>query len=135
MTPFALRRGLGSLKELKIVIADDTKVIREVVSRTLSRIEGFKVVGVAANGVETLELAREREPHLLVLDISMPFKDGVSVLEELRAEGSAVVIVMFTADQSPFARKACLDLGADYFLDKSELGELIEICSLHLSAL
>ena len=123
------------MKELKIVIADDTKVISSVVSRTLSRIEGFKVVGVAANGVEALELVREREPHLLVLDISMPFKDGIVVLEELRAEGSRVVIVMFTADQSPFARKACLDLGANYFLDKSKLGELIEICSLHLLAL
>lgn len=123
------------MKELKIVIADDTKVIRDVVSRTLSRIEGFTVVGAAANGVEALGLVREREPHLLVLDITMPFKDGIAVLEELRAEGSAVVIVMFTAEQSPFARKACLDLGANYYVDKSELGELIEICSLHLLAL
>jgi CheY-like chemotaxis protein len=126
---------LGSLKELKIVIADDSKVISDVVSRTLSRIEGFKVVGVAANGVEALGLVREREPHLLVLDLSMPVKDGIKVLEELRDEGSAVVIVMFTADESPFARKVCLDLGANYYVDKSKLGELIEICSLHLLAL
>jgi DNA-binding NarL/FixJ family response regulator len=126
---------LGSLKELKIIITDDSKVIRDVVSKTLSRIEGFKVIGVAENGAEALGLVREREPHLLVLDVSMPVKDGVAVLEELRAEGSAVVIVMFTADQSPFTRRACLDLGANYYVDKSELGELIEICSLHLLAL
>jgi len=126
---------LGSLKELKIIIADDSKLIRDVVSRTLSRIEGFNVIGVAANGVEALELVREREPQLLVLDITMPLKDGITVLDELRAEGSDLVIAMFTADQSPFARKACLDLGANYYVDKSELGELIEICSLHLLAL
>ena len=126
---------MGSLKELKIIIADDSKLIRDVVSRTLSRIEGFNVIGVAANGVEALELVREREPQLLVLDITMPLKDGITVLDELRAEGSDLVIAMFTADQSPFARKACLDLGANYYVDKSELGELIEICSLHLLAL
>lgn len=126
---------MGSLKELKIVIADDSKLISDLVSRTLSRIEGFRIVGWAENGVEALELVRECEPHLLVLDITMPVKDGITVVEELRAEGSAVVIVMFTADQSPFARKACLDFGANYYVDKSELGELVEICSLHLLAL
>ena len=126
---------MESLKELKIVIADDSKAISDVVSRTLSEIEGFKVVGVAANGAEVLRLVRERQPHLLILDISMPIIDGVAVLEELRAEGSSIVIVMFTADPTRFARKACLDLGANYFLDKSEISELIEICSLHLLAL
>ena len=123
------------MKELKIVIADDSKIIGEGVSRTLSRIEGLRIVGLAENGVEALELVRKHEPHVLVLDLFMPVKDGFGVLEELRAEGSAVVIVMFTADESPFARKACLDLGANYYLDKSQLGELIEICGLHLLAL
>jgi DNA-binding NarL/FixJ family response regulator len=126
---------LSSLKELKIVIAEDSKLIGNVVSRTLSRIEGFRIVGLAENGVEALELVRKHEPHVLVLDISMPVKDGFAVLEELRAEGSAAVIIMFTADESPFGRKACLDLGANYYVDKSQIGELIEICSLHLLAL
>ena len=59
----------------------------------------------------------------------------LGVLEELRAEGSAIVIIMFTVSPPPFARKACLDLGANYYLDKSQISELIEICSLHLLAL
>lgn len=126
---------MRSLKELKIVIAEDSKMIGNIVSRTLSRIEGFRIAGLAENGVGALELVRKHKPHVLVLDISMPVKDGIEVLEELRAEGSAIVIIMFTADESPFARKACLDLGANYYLDKSQLGELIEICGLHLLAL
>jgi DNA-binding NarL/FixJ family response regulator len=126
---------LGSLKELKIIVADDSKLIRDVVGRALSRVTGFRVVGQAENGIEALELTRTYEPHVLVLDISMPLKDGIEALRELRAENSAVVIVMFTADESSFARKACLDLGADYYLDKAQISELIEICSLHLLAL
>ena len=124
-----------SLKELKIVIAEDSKLLGNLISRTLSRIAGFRIAGLAENGVEALGLVRKHKPHVLVLDISMPVKDGIKVLEELRAEDSAIVIVMFTADPTPFARKVCLDLGANYFLDKSQLGELIEICGLHLLAL
>ena len=126
---------MGSLKELKIVIAEDSKLISDLLSRALSRIQGFRIVGVAENGVAALEMVRKREPHVLVLDISMPFKDGIEVLEELRAEGSTVLIIMFTASPPFFARKACLDLGANYYLDKSQISELIEICSLHLLAL
>lgn len=126
---------LGSLKELKIVIAEDSKLISDVLRKTLSRVEGFRVVGVAENGVEALGLVREREPHLLVLDITMPLKDGIEVLEELRAENTAVVIAMFTADSNLSSKKVCMDLGADYYLDKTQLCELMEICSLHLLAL
>lgn len=126
---------MGNLKELKIVIAEDSKLISDVLTRTLSGVEGLRVVGLAENGIEALELVREREPHLLVLDISMPLKDGIEVLRELRAENSATVIVLFTAESNPFAKKVCMDLGADYYLDKSQVGELVEICSLHLLAL
>jgi DNA-binding NarL/FixJ family response regulator len=126
---------LRSLKELKIVIAEDSKLLGNLISRTLSSIAGFRIAGLAENGVEALELVHKHEPDVLVLDISMPFKDGIKVLEELRAEDSVIVIIMFTANESPFARKACLDLGANYYVDKSQIGELIEICSLHLLAL
>ena len=123
------------MKELKIVIAEDSKLIGNLISRTLSRIAGFRIVGLAENGVGALEMVRAYKPHVLILDISMPVKDGIDVLAELRAEDSAIVIIMFTANESPFARKACLDLGANYYMDKSQIGELIEICSLHLLAL
>ena len=123
------------MKELKIIIAEDSKLIGNLVSRALSRIAGFRIVGLTGNGVEALELVRAYKPHVLVLDISMPVKDGFDVLAELRAEDSDIVIIMFTANESPFARKACLDSGANYYVDKSQIGELIEICSLHLLAL
>jgi CheY-like chemotaxis protein len=134
--PFRIKEtGLSSLKELKIVVAEDSKLIRDILRKTLSRVEGLRVVGLAENGVEALELVHAYKPDLLVLDISMPVKDGLEVLEELRAEGSEIVIVMFTADPTPVSRKVCRDLGANYYLDKSQAGELVEICSLHLLAL
>ena len=123
------------MKELQIVIAEDSKILSDLASRMLSKVEGLSVVGVAADGVNAVSMVRELKPHLLVLDISMPLKDGVAVLEEIRAEDSSTVIVMFTSDQSPIIKKVCLDFGADYFLDKSQIAELIEICTSHLLAL
>ena len=134
--PFGLNtKGLVRLKELEIVIAEDSKLLSDLTSRMLSKVQGLNVVGLVADGVSAVNMVRELKPHLLVLDISMPLKDGVTVLEEIRAEDDSTVIVMFTSDQSPLIRKICQDFGANYFLDKSQVTELVEICTLHLLAL
>jgi DNA-binding NarL/FixJ family response regulator len=133
---FVRRKGKQKrVKELKIVIAEDSEVFSKLLSRTLSVIVGFKVVGVAADGVRAIKLTRELKPDVLVLDITMPLKDGIEVLKEIRAEDSSTVIVMFTADALPLTRRVCLEAGADYFLNKSQIIELLEICNLQLLAL
>ena len=123
------------MKELKIVIAEDSSYLSDLLKRILSKAQGLKVIGTAADGLSAVSLVRKLKPHLLVLDISMPLKDGVEVLEEIRAEDSETVIVMFTSEQSPIVRKTCLALGANYFMDKSQVAELVGICTLHLLAL
>jgi len=122
------------VKYLKIVIAEDSKMLRELLQRTLAEIEGFVVVGAAADGVEAMRLARELKPHVLVLDIRMPLKDGIEVLKEIRAEDSSTVIVMYTSDLNPLTRTTCLEAGANFFLDKTQVRELIEICNNELLA-
>jgi len=111
---------------LRIVIAEDMAVLRMLIQRTLSAIDGCDVVGTAADGVEALQLVEELNPDLLVLDVSMPHKDGLEVLREIRSRDSALVIVMYTSDIS--LCQLCLESGADYFLEKSQLAELKEIC-------
>ena len=123
------------LKELQIVIAEDSKLLSNLTSRMLSKVQGLRVIGIVEDGVSAINVVREMKPDLLVLDISMPLKDGVQVLEEIRAEDTSTVIVMFTSEQSPYIKKVCMDFGANYFLDKSQIGELVEICTLQLLAL
>ena len=123
-------------KELKIVIADDSGLIRDSLWRVFSATRGFRVVGMAADGDMAVKLVHELEPHVLVLDNSMPRKDGLEVLREVRSTVSAAIaIVIFTAAPSPTLRKICLDAGADYYLDKSQIVRLIDICSQQLLAL
>lgn len=123
------------MKELKILIAEDSQLLGRLLERTLSGIEGFKVVGIATDGRRAIYLKQELKPHVLLLDITMPYKDGIEVLREIRATDASTLIIMFTAEQSPLTKKVCMEAGADYFLDKSQIAELIRICNRQLLAL
>jgi len=114
------------VKNLRIVIAEDKAALRRLIRIELSKMECCNVVGTAADGVEALRLVEELNPHLLVLDISMPRKDGLEVLKEIRSRDSATVIVMYSSN--PSLRQQCLEAGANYFLDKSQIAELKAIC-------
>jgi two-component system, NarL family, response regulator NreC len=135
ISPFVqAERHWERLKQLRIVIAEDVKLLRDLLRLTLAEIEGVTVVGSAADGEETLRLVREFKPHVLVLDITMPIKNGIEVLKEIRAKDSSTVIVMYTNELDPLTRETCLEAGASYYLDKGQLKELIEICNLELLA-
>ena len=122
------RKAIG-VKKLSIVIAEDSEVIRDVLQRILKAIEGFFVVGAAADGAEAIQMVGELSPDVLILDLNMPRKDGLEVLKEIRTYDSSTVVIMFTADTSPFTRQFCLENGANFFLEKCQITELIEICN------
>jgi len=120
------------MKQLKIVIADDSAMIRELLQHTLTQVGGIAVVGEAENGAEAIRLVRELKPDLMVLDISMPRMSGIEVIKEIRKDDQSTVIVILTADVSPFIQEVCLKGGANFFLSKTEIDELVEICRLEL---
>lgn len=119
---------MRGLKELRIVIADDSILIRELLQRAFTRLEGCSLVGMAADGLEAINMIRALKPNVVVLDITMPHRSGIQVLKEIRKEDPATSIIMFTADPSTVLREVCLKAGADHYLGKAELTELIEIC-------
>jgi two-component system invasion response regulator UvrY len=112
-------------RPLRIVIADDAEEIRSLLDLVLSEIEGLAISGKAKNGVEALKMVKELRPDVLVLDISMPDKSGIEVLQEIRKDDRSTTIIMFTID--PQLREYSLNAGADYFLSKNEIAELVEI--------
>jgi two-component system response regulator DctR len=118
----------GVLKDLRIVLVDDSPIIRDYLNTTLVRIEGCTVVGMAADGIEAVKIIRELRPDVVVLDITMPHRNGIEVLREIRKEDSQMVIIMFTADPSIVLEEICLREGANHYLSKSEVLELLAIC-------
>jgi two-component system response regulator MprA len=106
-----------------VLIAEDDRAVRESLERAL-RLEGYQPLAVG-NGAEALEAAGRDQPDLVLLDISMPIVDGLTVCKVLRADGNKVPILMLTARTEVQDRVAGLDAGADDYLPKPfDLDEL-----------
>ena len=115
------------MKELRIVVVDDSPLIRDCLVEMFAKLEGCKVVGQAADGNEALQIIYELRPDVVLLDIRMPHRDGIDVLRQIRKEDSQMVIIMFTADPSAMLEEICLKEGANYYLGKTEVLDLIAI--------
>jgi len=108
----------------RILVAEDDRAVRESLVRAL-QLEGYTVAS-ANNGAEALEAVRQSEPDVLLLDVSMPMVDGLTVCRVLRAEQNQVPVLMLTARTEPSDRVAGLDAGADDYLAKPyDLDELL----------
>jgi DNA-binding NarL/FixJ family response regulator len=104
MTPKAANSKVDHLVEptpkIRIVIADDHAVLRESLSALLSTQPDFEVVGMAADGVEALDLVQKVHPNVLVLDLFMPNSDGFDVLRTLDRAGSQIATVVLTGSEN-----------------------------------
>jgi DNA-binding response OmpR family regulator len=76
--------------------------------------------------VEEIQLSR---PDVVVLDIPAPHRGGIQGLREIRRKTPSAIIITFTADPSVVLQEVCLEAGANYYLHKTQLRELIDICS------
>jgi len=86
-------------KEIRVLIVEDDPMVAEIYRKFLNSIKGFRVAGHASNGRKALEIIRERDVDLLILDIFMPESDGVETLKSLRARGDGVDVIVISAAQ------------------------------------
>lgn len=114
---------------LRVLIADDSREIRRRLVDLVSDLEGVQVVREADDGTEVLEALGETEIDALILDVKMPKMSGIKVLERLQQSGELPeTVIVVTAFPTPQHRRRCLELGADFFLDKtSEYDRLAEL--------
>ena len=99
-----------------VLVVDDEATIRQALERAL-RLEGF-AVQTAAGGREALQAVAFRPPAVIVLDVTMPDLDGVSVVRRLRADGVDVPVCILSARDDVDDRVAGLQAGADDYLVK-----------------
>ena len=106
-------------KHIKILLVDDEPDILEFMSYNLSN-EGYKVF-TATDGVEAVEKAKSKSPHLVLLDVMMPKMDGIEACENLRKLpklGEKIIIVFLTARSEDYTQVAGLEAGADDYITK-----------------
>ena len=106
----------ASNKTLKLVVAEDDPAVRNAVQRVLE-LEGYSVV-VTKDGVAALDAILSNTPDAVVMDVMMPFSDGLSVCRELRRRANRTPILLLTARHEIGDRVAGLDAGADDYLVK-----------------
>lgn len=100
-----------------IMIADDSDAIRLVLKDILS-IGDHNVVGEAKDGAETMELFPQLHPDLLLLDLAMPKKDGLTVVREIIAQNPTAKIILITASDDQKVIQECLNSGALSYISK-----------------
>ena len=99
----------------RVIVVDDDEKTVELVKLYLNR-DGYRVL-TASDGLEALQLAREHQPDLIVLDLMLPEMDGFEVCRTLRDE-TDVPIIMLTARTTDQDKLTGLDLGADDYVTK-----------------
>ena len=112
---------------MRLFIADDSEIRRVRLIDMLSEIEGIEIVGQAQGSLEAIESIQKLNPLVVILDIRMPRINGIKVLEALKKDDGSPTVIIFTNYPYPQYRKRCMDLGADFFFDKStEFEKLID---------
>jgi NarL family two-component system response regulator LiaR len=104
---------------IRVVIADDHKVVREGLAFLLSAEPGIEVAGQAADGIAALRAIRELRPDVVLLDLFMPNLDGMAVLAALRAEGVTARVLVLTSAQDGDHLVRAVKAGALSFLPKT----------------
>ena len=99
------------------MIADDSDAIRLVLKDILT-IGKHTVIAEAVNGDEAVDLFFKNSPDLLLLDLAMPKKDGLTVLKEILEKNSQAKIVLITASDDQKIINQCLQIGASSYISK-----------------
>jgi len=112
---------------MKILIADDSRVMRQIVTRTLRQagFDGHELVE-AADGKEAYEKAVAEHPDLVISDWNMPEMTGVEVLRRLRASGENMPFGFVTSECTPEMQAQADDAGALFFIIKPFTAERFE---------
>ena len=115
------------MKKLRILLADDHKIVREGLKLLINSQRDMQVVGEAANGKEVLVKARELKPDVVVMDLSMPELNGLQATERLKAECPEMKVVALTAhEDESYLRQLCKVGAAGYVLKRSAGDELVK---------
>jgi DNA-binding NarL/FixJ family response regulator len=115
------------MKPIRVVVVDDHPVVRAGIITLLSQEPGIAIVGEASSGEAALELVRELQPDVLLLDIEMPGIKGYEVARRIREECLPVSILVLSAYEDRHYIQELLSIGASGYLVKEEApGAIIE---------
>ena len=119
---------------MKILIVDDSYLLRERLTAMISELPEIEIIGQAESAVNAINSIRILKPDVTILDIRMPGGNGFEVLENIKNDKWHPLMIVLTNYPYPQYKKKCLDSGADYFFDKStEFPKVIELLKKYIN--
>ena len=110
---------------LRIAIADDQVLFRDMLSIILTQDSAIEVIGTAGNGNEILDLCIEKKPDIVLLDIRMPEADGIYALHNIKERCPEIKVIMLTTfEEEDYMLKAC-SYAADGYILKDTKPEVL----------
>jgi DNA-binding NarL/FixJ family response regulator len=103
---------------LRVVVADDHRLMLDSIELALEQTEEIEVVGTAGSGVELLSLVARLAPDVVLLDIGMPAPDGLACLEAIRTRHPRVISIVLSGSDEPRVARQALQLGAKAYVRK-----------------
>jgi len=108
----------------EVLVADDHAIIRDGLRKILADTDDLEVVGEAANGNQALEMVRERDWNLVILDLSMPGRSGVELIKLIKSERPKLPILIFSMHPEEQYAVRAIRAGASGYLSKEEDSDL-----------
>lgn len=105
-------------KELRVLTVDDSTKIAQHLNRLLSELVNVKQIGHAYNLSDAHRLI-SNNPHVIILDIQLKEESGLDLLSHIQKNNPEIIVIMLSNMSYTAYRTKCLELGAQYFLDKS----------------
>lgn len=120
--------------KIKVMITDDHKMVREGIKQLLELNDSISVVGMASDGDECISVLDSKKPDLLLLDINMPGKNGLEIIEEIKKLNFNVKIILLTVHNEVDYLLKAVEIGADgYVLKDSGSAELVNAIEIVMS--
>jgi DNA-binding NarL/FixJ family response regulator len=123
----SIRSGCKAGALMRIVIIDDSILIRERLSQMLSELEEIEIVAEEQDEIEAIECIRKLKPDVVILDIRLRKGSGINVMREIKKDKPSPAVIILTSYPNNFYRMKCLSAGAEFFLDKSTEFEKIPV--------
>lgn len=111
---------------VRVIVADDHKVIRQALCELLKKRNNYEVIAEASDGEELLKLLRNTPADVVIMDVAMPKLGGLAALETMERENIQTPVLILSADDGPKNVRSVLKAGAKGFLPKnSGIDELV----------
>jgi YesN/AraC family two-component response regulator len=105
-------------RKIKVLIADDVQEARRNTRLMLAAIDDVEVVAMAANGIQAVQLAKERRPDVVLLDINMPEMDGLTAYREIAKFNPNTGCIIISAEKDTSTLRAAMSIGVQEYLIK-----------------